>query len=377
LACLLGVAACGSDDDAASEDGAAETTIENGAESTEAPDDVGSEAVATAEDVVAEYTEWPTELPSSELGEFTPPESGLIYHIACDLSLEGCANKADGMKAAADALGLEFEVCDGGATADTIAQCFTNAINADPDVIIPNGIGVDAAGDGYAEAESRGIPIVGSFTGNDFGVPGVATEVGGDVCGRQGEVLAASVIADSQGEANVLFLETQTYKCNQQRVEGFMSAMEACDTCQAESLVFSITAIQTDLPGQVTAELTANPDLTHIVGTFDGPALVAADAVRQAGLEDQIRVAGFDANPPNLELIRNGDVQFADIASGQSESAWAAVDAAARVIAGEELPENIGVTLLLINEGNVDQIDGTYEGPEGYEDLFRALWGVS
>jgi ABC-type sugar transport system substrate-binding protein len=210
-----------------------------------------------------------------------------------------------------------------------------------------------------------------------MGVPGVATEIGGDVCERQGEILAASVIADSGGTANALFLETQTYKCNQQRVAGFLSGMEACETCQADTLEFSITAIGTDLPGQVTAELTANPDLTYIVGTFDGPALVAADAVRQAGLEDEIQVAGFDANPPNLELIRNGDVQFADIASGQSESAWAAVDAAARVIAGQDLPENIGVTLLLITADNIDQIDGTYEGPDGYEDMFKALWGQS
>jgi ribose transport system substrate-binding protein len=338
-----------------------------------APDD----PVAAAQAVVDATTQWPTDLPSAELGEFTPPEEGLIYHIACDLSLEGCANKADGMEAAAEALGLDFEVCDGGATADTIAQCFTNAINADPDVIIPNGIGIDAAGDGYAQAEAAGIPIVGSFTGNDLGVPGVATEIGGDVCERQGEILAASVIADSGGTANALFLETQTYKCNQQRVSGFMSGMETCTSCQSDTLEFSITAIGTDLPGQVTAELTANPDLTYIIGTFDGPALVAADAVRQAGLEDEIRVAGFDANPPNLELIRNGDVQFADIASGQTESAWAAVDAAARVMAGQELPDNIGVTLLLITADNIDQIEGTYEGPEGFEDMFTALWGQS
>jgi len=66
----------------------------------------------------------------------------------------------------------------------------TTQSNAKPDAIIINGIGTSDAADQYARVAQAGITIVGSFTGNDPGVAGVATEVAGDVCVKQSRQLA-------------------------------------------------------------------------------------------------------------------------------------------------------------------------------------------
>ena len=138
---------------------------------------------------------------------------------------------------------------------------------------------------------------------------------------------------------------------------------------------FAIDQIQSTLPQQLQAELQSNPDIDYIVGTFDAVALAAADAVRQAGKEDEIRVAGFDADAPNLELVRAGDIQLADVTSGTTEPGYVAIDAAARYLAGEEVPEISEVTSMLITPDNIGDIGDSYFGPTGFAEQFAQLWG--
>jgi Periplasmic binding protein domain len=87
-----------------------------------------------------------------------------------------------------------------------------------------------------------------------------------------------------------------------------------------------------------------NTEVEYMVGTFDAVALAAADAIRQAGKANQIQVGGFDADAPNLELVRNGEIQKFDVTSRTSEPGWAAIDAAARIVNGEAVPPVTPVT---------------------------------
>ncbi|MBN8866476.1 MAG: substrate-binding domain-containing protein [Solirubrobacterales bacterium] len=351
------VAGCGSDDSSGDSGGSADSGV-----------------VADAQTAADQAAQIPTEILQTE--SYTPKPKGFIYHVACDQSLEGCADKAKSLKSAVEALGYKFELCDGGSTPDRIAGCFTNAINAKPDVIVTNGIAATDAGDSYTKVAESGIPHIGMFTGNPPGkVDGVLTEVGGDSCGAGATDLANWVIADSDGKANVLFVGTNTFACNVQRMDAFTKQMETCDTCNVDTLKFSIDSIQSTLPQQIQAELQSNPDIDYVVGTFDAVALAAADVVRQAGKSDSIKVAGFDGDGPNLELIQQGDIQAADVATGGLEPGWVAADAAARVIAGQKLEPNTPVTRVLINDSNAAEIGGSYDGPAGFEDQFKALWG--
>jgi ribose transport system substrate-binding protein len=358
------IAGCGSSSSSSSSS-SGETEAESG----------GSAIVSEAEAATKEAEAVPTEIPSASLGPVTPKAGGTVYHVACDLSLPGCANQAKGVKSAAAAIGFKYEQCDGGSSPDTIAECFTNAVNAKPDVIIPNGLGVDTAGEGYAAAAKAGIPIVGMFTGNPPGTEGVVTEVAGETCLQQGKANADWVIADSGGTANAVFIGTQTYKCNQQRLSSFEKEIEKCSGCTSSNLIFSIASLGSTLPQQIQAELQSNPDVTYMVGTFDAVALAAADAIRQAGKTEEIKVAGFDGDAPNLELIRNGEIQQVDITSGTTEPGWAAVDAAARVINGEEVPPVTNVSTVLASAANVEELGEAYLGATGFEKQFEELWG--
>jgi ribose transport system substrate-binding protein len=340
-------------------------------------EEAGSEesgVVAEAAAATKEAETIPTEILATE--PVTPKAGSKIFHVACDLSLEGCANQAKGLKSAVEAIGFKYEQCNGGSSAETISSCFKNAVNAKPAVIIPNGIGIEGAGEGFAEAKKAGIPIVGMFTGDPNGAEGVATEVAGETCPEEGEAAAKWVIADSEGKANVVFVGTQTYTCNKQRQEGFINTMKTCPECKASTLTFSIATMQSSLPQQLQAELQSNSEIEYMVGTFDAVSLAAAEAIRQAGKTEEIQVGGFDANGPNLEMIRNEEIQKFDVTSGTTEPGWVAADAAARVINGEELPPSTPVTTVMVTANNIEQIGEAYLGAEGFEEQFKTLWGM-
>lgn len=366
---MVGAAGCGSsDDDGASKDsGAAQSSTKTASDPA---------WLTSAEAAAADATKIPDTVPSNDLGPFDPPKGKTIYHVACNLALEGCSKIANAIEGGTKALGYKFEKCDGGTTADKIGACFTNAVNAKPDAIVVNGIDVNTAGDGYAAASKAGIPIIGTFTGNPEGAEGVKTEVAGDACTKEGTALANWIIADSKGKANALFVGTKTYACNIQRQQSFLDTMKACETCKTDTLEFAIDAIQSGLPQQLQSAIQTKPDLTYIVGTFDAVALAATDAIRQAGKSDSIKVAGFDADAPNLELVKKGDIQVADITTGSTEPGWAAADAAARAIAGKELPPTVSTSQILITKDNIGDIGKTYVGATGFEDQFKKLWNM-
>ena len=331
--------------------------------------------LVAAEKATTQAEAIPTSILQTSLGKFKPKASGLIFHVACNLALEGCSKIANGIKAGTQAIGYKFKLCNGGTTATQINSCFSQAIAAHPTAIVVNGIGASDAGNSFAQAAAAHVPIVGSFTGDPIGVKGVITEVAGNTCTQQAKTIANAIIANSKGKANVLFVGTNTYTCNVQRQNGFVSQMKTCPTCKVSTLSFAIDAITSQLPQQLQAAIQSNPNLTYIVGTFDAVALAATQAIRQANKASSIKVAGFDGDAPDLQLVKTGNIQLWDDVTGGGEPGYAAVDAAARHAAGKPVPKVTNVTTVLVTQSNYSKIAPAYQGPKGYVQQFKTLWG--
>ena len=339
----------------------ATSVAEAGTDTTEPPtDDAAATTVVDGDFLSASmanataHEQIPTEILTTD--PITPIEDATIYNIACDQSLVGCSVIAGYIRTGVEALGWTYELCDAGASPQEATSCFDNAINAGADAIITNAVGVNVAGNGYAAADEAGIPIVAIFSGNGEGAPGVVTEVGETACPEQGAIVADYIISSTEGDANTLFVTERSIGCNNQRTDGFLAAMEQCESCSAETLEFDRATMDANLSRQITAAIQANPDLDYIVGVFGAPTLIAATAVADSGRD--ISVAGLDGDPANIELIRQGDVMQAAIAFGRGEAAWAGVDAIARTLSDGEVQSGTAVPILLINDSNVDQLPG-------------------
>jgi ribose transport system substrate-binding protein len=370
-------AGCGSSSSSSS---AASTTSASAAASTGSSSTASASSstpswLAAAQTASSQAEQVPATILQSPLGPFKPKSSGMIFHVACNLALEGCTKLANGIKAGTLAIGYQFKLCNGGTTATQINSCFTQAIAAHPTAIVVNGIGQSDAANSFAAAAKAGIPIVGTFTGDPPGIKGVVTEVAGNTCGQQAKTIADAIIADSKGKANVLWVGTNTFTCNIQRQQGFLTEMKTCPTCTVKTLPFAIDAITSQLPNQLQAALQSNPNLTYIVGTFDAIALAATQAIRQAGKTSSIKVAGFDGDAPNLQLVKSGNIQMWDDVTGGGEPGYAAIDAAARHAVSTTVPPVTDITTMLVTQSNYGQIAPAYQGPAGFQQQFAKLWG--
>ncbi len=326
---------------------------------------------------VAIYEQEPTKILATSLGAFTPKPGGSIYLVSCDLSIVGCHALANGVQTGTEGIGYKFQICNAGTTSDQANKCFTNAINAKPDVIIVDGNGVSVAGAGYAAAKKAGIPIVGLFTSNPKG--STNAEVADTVCTTEGQVMADAVIAEGDGHPDTLYAGETSQQCDSNRTAAFRKEYpKACPSCAITYLGFDYPTAQQSLPPQLQSALTKDPKISSIVGVLDQTASIAVTQVQQAGKQKNITVAGMDGNPPNVQLIRQGQVQTLDMAVGQGEDGWTAVDAAARIYSGQPVPFNDPVNTFLITAKNVSQVDSTsntWLGPETYQAQFKALWG--
>lgn len=330
-------------------------------------------AVTAAKAAVEKAQQLPDKILTT--GSFTPAAGKTIYNVACNQELVGCSVIAKSIKSGAEALGYTYKLCDAGKTPQQATGCFNQAINGKADAIITNAVGTNVAGNGYAAAEKAKIPIVAIFSGNTPNAAGVAVEVGDQGCAGQGETVANYVIAKTEGKANALFVTERSIGCDILRTEGFTAAMKACTTCESHNLEFEQTTMQANLPRQVLAEIQAKPNLNYIVGVFGAATQIAATAVQQSG-RTNIAVAGLDSDPAIIQLLEQKQIVTGAVAFGRSEAAWTAVDAAARLLSGEQVEKSLPVPILLINETNVDKVPDTgFEGAAGYDAQFKALWG--
>lgn len=361
LAATVALAGCGSSDTDGGDDGAAATGPWL------------DEAKAAAETAV----KVPSEIAVKALGPVEPPASMTVYFVGCDQSIPGCVAQVEGVRQATEALGFDLEVCDAKSDVASFQNCMSQAVNAEPDVIVNNARPSADASEAYAKAHELDIPVIGQFTAQ---LPdpekGNTVEVG-NVCQIEGELLGSYIVSESGGKANVAIFADTVYQCNGQRADGVKAVLDKCPSCKVSVDRFSVATAQTDLPPALQAKIQSNPQLNWVVSTPGFSGVMAADAVRQAGKDDGISVGTFDGDEPTLALVRQGDIIKADVASGVYENGWTVIDAALRLKAGQTIPDNIeNPTQLLMTQESAPE-KGTYEGADGFRDQFQALWGVS
>jgi ribose transport system substrate-binding protein len=320
-----------------------------------------------------------TQIKAVQIGlkPFTPKAGASVYNISCDVSIVGCNEISNNIKAGVTALGYKYTRCDVGKSPDGGNRCFTSAVNAKPSVIAVNAVGVGVAGDGYAAAKKAGIPVVGLFTGDPAGAEGVKVQVGDKGCEQEGALVADAIAVQSKGKANVLFASEKSIQCDVARLAGFKAQLpKACPKCTYKELQFDASTMQQSLPQQMQAEINSNPNLNWIVGVFDGAAAIANTQVQQAGKQDSISVAGMDADPANITVMQQKGPQKLDVAFAFNETPWAAADSAGRVYSKQTVPAGVPANIFLVTQNNLHELPPSkvWPGPADYQQQFKQLW---
>lgn len=363
-----------------------------GSDGVAAADSGAAPAAATAPGVVeakaylAEQQANPTSIEMEEPLSKKPDGGKLVVKLVTPQPVTQVVS--DGTKAAAEALGWTYKAIPVAATAEGIQKAFQAALELQP---APIGIEVS----GYpkvtfaaqlAEAQKRGIAVVSESTTDapSTGDGIVALLDGPSQVQLWGKAIAAQVVADSDGKAQVAMVSVSAYPILGEFVKGFKDAFSQwCPTaCSVTDLDQQATDVGTKTPASIVSALQRNPKLNYAVFSFGDLTIGLHAALNAAGLSDKVKIAGETATAANLQAVKDG-TELAWTGFAASVLGWRTIDAFARFANGDDIASASSTPLptQVVTKDNVDSIltdqGGYYIGVGDYADQFKKLWLVS
>ena len=240
---------------------------------------------------------------------------------------------ADAMKAEATAKDVKLEVA--------IANQDLNKQLADVEDFIVKGVDVIV----LSPVDSKGVKAV-IEKAQKAGIKVITVDVpasGVDVTSYigtdnyTGGVKAGELMAKELGDkGKVAIIDYPTVQSVVNRIDGFKKAIGEHKDIEIVAQQTGITRAEALAAAQ--NMLQANPDIQGIFGFGDDAALAAAVAVKSAGLENQVKVIGFDGMEEARNAVDTNPVMVGVIQQFPGEMGKRAVDTAIDVIAGKEVP---------------------------------------
>ncbi|MCX8064848.1 MAG: substrate-binding domain-containing protein [Candidatus Hydrogenedentes bacterium] len=164
----------------------------------------------------------------------------------------------------------------------------------------------------------------------------------------QGGYMLGKFLADKlEGKGKIAIIDHPTVTSVQERVKGFEDAIKEYPGIEVVQKVPGDG--QRDKAMRATQDLIASrPDLDAIFGINDDSALGALAGVESAGLQNRIKIVGFDATPEACNAILEGKCLIADIAQYPREIGKSAIETVSDYFKAKEIPKVRQIPVKLI-----------------------------
>lgn len=356
-----------------------------GATSTGSPASAGSPA-AGGDAALAALTKplaaYP--VPTTPIGGKVSSLAGkTIYYIPISQQAPQFTITANALTAAATAVGMKVQVCDGKGTPSAINACVGQGTAAHAAAIIADAIPYVLASNSFQAAQAAGIPVVIGNNIPDQGVtPGkTLAYVGYDAGSAMEEALAKWVIADSGGKADILVNEDADGPSPAQfDAAGNKVFASDCPGCKVTTNKVS-SANFSLVPSSTSAALLKDPNITYVESQYEQFLQATQGGVQQTSRT--VKMVDGAAQLDSVKAVANGSVAAA---AGQASAyqGWVFLDAVLRMSLGEDLPKYT-IPVRLFTKDTVTAADqtedaqnsGAWFGPTTFTDDFKKLWGVA
>ena len=207
----------------------------------------------------------------------------------------------------------------------------------------------------------------------DLNLPISYTEVG--------QIMAAWVISETGGNANVLVIGSDDVLPSQPYWKSFEAELTKLDP-DSKATYYNVTVPEWATKIQTTAQsaLLSDPSINYIVPLYDSMSQFILPALAITGKRGQVPIASFNGTPFVLDLIQNGDVAM-DLGESLGWIARSTLDAYMRDLCGIGEPmTELYVPFLIFDETNAETAGSPADYDQGYGDAhvggYRALWGL-
>ncbi|GAA3652747.1 hypothetical protein GCM10022237_10820 [Nocardioides ginsengisoli] len=324
---------------------------------------------------------------------FTPPGPPVdaakargksIHIVAVNLAVPILAHVAQYVEKLGAELGIQVTVSNAEDQVTGMQQGIQVGINNKADVIAILGVPTALVADKLKAADKAGIHVINVLNNPiDLNAPGQGAgpefwaSVGTDL-ELGGRLIASKAVLDTDGKANVLFVDSEGLAPEPPVVKGIKQVLGACKGCTLQTKNVPLADWGTQITPLVVTSIRANPNLNYVITLFDGMAIFATAGVQQAGAVNKVHVVSHNGGSAALALVKQGDIFTADPGVSEEWSAWATVDQSMRAMLGME-PGNPLVPYLYLDTAAVKDIDVTQERDvygDSFIPGFRKLWGL-
>lgn len=331
---------------------------------------VPEEFVALVESSMEPPTEWggPVESPA-------PRPNTLIVGIPCSKAAEGCELTNQGFKEAAEVMGWEYRTLDPAGDNNKQVDAIDQAVNMGADVIALVAIDPERMRAPLERAKAAGVTVVAASTGWEDKAPSVniAYEVSGDAY-QQGLLMGAYLSYLTNCQAKVAMLNDPGFRTVVQRYDGTIENLGKCEGNEITGTQqFNVSEITTNL-GQVSQAFFQSQREANIAWIpYDSALNTIVPSTQQAGAAD-LALVSFDANRGAMKYLEDGSIN-ANVGFPLVWQGWAVVDAANRLLQGEQPPASYGIPSRLLTKDDVAAVkDAGYQGDIDYREKFVELW---
>jgi ABC-type sugar transport system substrate-binding protein len=380
LALAALVAGCGGGGSSSSSSTSSTTSSEepapsNSEESAAEPSEEASSSGAAAAVEAAEQTKG---VKFPEPTEAYKPGTGKVAIISCGQAGINCKIMSEQAEKAAKAIGwTPGPIFDGALNTTKQAGFIQQAVQEGYEGIIL--VAVENVGSSVEIAAEHKIPVVcmdcvptpeGEKSGELYIRTGDGTQEGG--------IIGEWITTQTTPTANVIMYEDPAFAVIKSRLDGETAAIEKyCPECTVTREQIPTAEIEKPGPPIFSAALSKYPPGELEVVTSGSTAYsipMAKTAVQQG--RSEIVFGTNDCGPEAIELIKEGQVDFATTAPPFPFMAWAAMDQVARAKAGVEEWNAEEIPTALVTKDNVDKFGNSYFEPEGFnfEEMFEETW---
>ena len=268
---------------------------------------------------------------------------------------------------------------DAGGIIDPLPKFFAQAVTDKVDLIITNAVPAAV----IPLADLGDIPVM---TTNQTAAPGVAVADGIAADPSFDYTLAASLMADwfcvtGAGAGNAVVWGSEGQASSPIMLQTIKDRVaEVCPDAKVDYQDAPLaTWFDGTLDGVAKNAVTADATITHLMPIYDGMTIATGaglDAAGSAAIQ-----SSFNMTPAVAAGIGTSSVKM-DVGCPNDWFSYAAADAALRILTGNAVPDNYGITCKVFDESNIGSIDTSVENSLNWYGIdfaaeFAKFWTAS
>jgi ribose transport system substrate-binding protein len=345
--------------------------------------------LAYAEAEVAKYSEavtgYPSPGPALDASKVAALAGKTILFVPISAGAGPFIQQQAALESAFSRLGIKVITCDPNYVPSAAAACMGNAKTDGVAAVITSGIPYAVASIAYRSLEARGIPTLAanSGPGNPTSSKTVAYMPLDDPTATQGKLQADEIIAQSDGRANVLYvdgIDSPVLQSLATVTQGEFT--KYCPDCAVVDAGFSTTNMG-QLPSLVSSKLISNPSTDYIAIQADPFVPGVLSGVQSANFTLKVKGVGQTAELSILKMIQEGQFVISDVGVDSSYEGWVEADGILRLMTGQSVNPEPFVPTRIFDAENLKgvtltpttDIDALF-GSLTFKDMFYRTWGV-